>query len=179
MGMEKLGKPLPELTEREIKNFWNNVNKDENPYVCWEWKAACQRNGYGVFAVRRGDAPLVRDWPTITMRSHRMAFFLYTGTNPGTLCVLHKCDNRKCCNPRHLFIGTKDDNNRDMREKGRAHVLAKGQDSWKARLTEKQVLEIRELRGTILTHRQIAKIYDVAPTTISAILNRQSWKYLH
>ena len=83
--------------------FWSHVDR---PAVgCWEWQGnRDDRGGYGVVG-RKGKA-------------HRMAYTITFG-DPGTLLVLHRCDNKACCNPRHLFLGSMRANLLDAYAKGR------------------------------------------------------------
>ena len=77
--------------------------------ACWIWRAArhCEF-GYGVLAVNR-----------VSKRAHRLSWEEYRGPIPTGMCVLHSCDNPMCINPGHLFLGTRQDNIRDMVNKGR------------------------------------------------------------
>jgi len=88
------------------------------------------------------------------------------------ICVCHKCDNTICCNPSHLFLGTNKDNSVDASRKGR---LQRGERHTGSKLTEKQVLEIYKMKGTLKT---IANKYKVNPHTIFDIKNRKTWKWL-
>jgi len=88
--------------------FESKYVKDEKT-ECWEWIAGKFDSGYGAF---QDEGKLVG--------AHRASYALYTTHIPEDLCVLHRCDNRSCVNPSHLFLGTRKDNHDDMVSKGRA-----------------------------------------------------------
>jgi len=79
------------------------------PNGCIEWRGVASNKGYGVLKIGT----------TGRTQAHRAAWELNFGPVPAGLCVLHRCDNPLCFNPKHLFLGTKGDNNRDCRAKGR------------------------------------------------------------
>lgn len=93
---------MPNLVSR----FWAKVVKTNE---CWEWCAAFHGSGYGIFGIGG----------TKIQRAHRFSWELSYGKIPEGLFVLHKCDNRKCVRPEHLFLGTNLDNVRDMIAKRR------------------------------------------------------------
>jgi hypothetical protein len=86
----------------------------------------------------------------------------------------HSCGNRHCVNPNHLRWGTKADNIADMFTHG---TVYRGTKHFRARLTETDVLKIRELAAT-KNQTEIAEMYSVAPSTVAAIIFRRSWKHL-
>lgn len=94
------------LSER----LWEKVDVGR-PDECWPWRGSKKR-GYGRIRGEGGRQ-------SRTLFAHRVVWQLEYGPIPFGLCVLHSCDNPPCCNPGHLFLGTNDDNLRDMRSKGR------------------------------------------------------------
>lgn len=105
--------------------------------------------------------------------AHRVAYEREFGPIPQGMCVLHKCDNTLCCNPRHLFLGTHADNMADMAGKGRTRKCGdpkpRGEDSPKAKLTDAQVCSIRAQRDRGETTIAISAAYGVSPSYISRI----------
>ena len=104
--------------------------------------------------------------------AHRWAWTLMHGPIPDGLFVCHHYDNRKCCNPSHLFLGTHDDNMADMVAKGRARAsgyTSRGEANACARLTERQVVEIRRRYGRGIGSQRAAE-YGVTSATISLIV---------
>lgn len=87
--------------------FWSKVEIGSTQ-ECWEWFASLDSSGYGQIGAE-GKLRL----------AHRLAWFLTFGPIPSGVCVLHTCDNPKCCNPYHLRLGTQNDNIQDMMQKGR------------------------------------------------------------
>lgn len=149
------------MTEKDIKRFWSKVDIRSGD-ECWEWKAFRNKYGYGLFN---------------HLPAHRMAYRLGVGSIPDGLCVLHKCDNPPCCNPLHLFLGTRADNNRDKKEKGRA-PSQKGEQNGNAKLTEAEILLIcRVYAIRNFTMRELAIKYKVSEQHIFNIIKHKSWKH--
>ena len=141
------------------ERFWSKVQIG-SPDECWLWTAS-QRNGYGNLGIG-GE----------TMYSHRVAYYLTYGIDPADQLVCHTCDNRLCCNPNHLWLGAYQDNTTDMINKNRQ---AKGQQLPQTKLTEEQVLAIRE---DVRTQRVIANDYEVSQAQVGRIKRRESWGWL-
>jgi len=81
---------------------------------CWNWLLSKDRIGYGRVKIQQGTRDKFR-----MSSAHRYAYELWKGAIPDGLCVLHLCDNRGCCNPDHLWLGTQKENIQDMHKKGR------------------------------------------------------------
>jgi HNH endonuclease len=131
---------------------------------CILYTGYIDQTGYGV-----SQRNLKRD------KAHRWAWIETFGEIPGGLCVLHKCDVRACINPEHLFLGTHADNIADMVSKNRQRG-AKGETAGQAKLTESQVLEIRQSPNSCYA---LARQFGVWPTQISRIKRGVRWKHLN
>lgn len=166
--------PAKYTPEQRINTLWSNINKNGSipahmPHLgkCWEWLAFCDKDGYGKCNFNR-QSKLV----------HRIVWELINGLIPNGLSVLHKCDNPRCCNPEHLFLGTHLDNNRDMVAKGRNNP-SKGEKQRSHKLTELDVIAIRKRYAN--GEKKVSKLaneYGVNRNTIYDVINRKYWNWL-
>lgn len=148
--------------------FWRSVDTTGD---CWLWTRSLSTHGYG------------QQWHNgKLLRSHRIAWLLTHGPIPHGQCVCHTCDNPKCCNPRHLFLGTQRENLRDMVAKGRNHVPPAG--SWigtrnvRAKLTPDAVRAIRADYAAGASLRKLSERFGVAHTAIASVLKRRTWAHV-
>lgn len=146
--------------------FWCKVIRTNN---CWEWMASTDGHfGYGQCKFRG-----------TVQRAHRIAYTITYGEIPEGFCVLHHCDNPRCVNPAHLFLGSIAENNQDMFCKGRASGGSlKGMTNPRAKLSEENVHQIRSLLRGRLTYRAIGNMYGVERQAIKQIARGKYWKHL-
>jgi len=151
-----------EIKERLLKK----VVKQEDEDLCWSWTAMKNEDGYGCHSFA-GESTL----------AHRVSWIVHNGPIPYGLYVLHKCDNRQCVNPKHLFLGTQKENVHDMRAKGRRIWNGnKGMAHPLRVLTVENVLEIRKLHAAGgVTFRALSKQFEVGETQIRRIVRRERW----
>lgn len=142
--------------------FWNNVAVG-SPDECWLWTLGLWKDGYGQTR-----------WDGHAIGAHRLAYTLAVG-DPGELCVLHSCDNPPCCNPAHLFLGTKADNAADRNAKRRQ---SHGSRVPCSKLTEADVLALRAEHAAGSTHRALATKFGLSRGTVSKVIHRQSWSHI-
>lgn len=150
----------PSFEER----FWGKVQRG-GPGECWEWQAGRGNHGYG--ELQRG----ARGQGMAT--SHRVAYELSIGPIPDGLCVMHACDNRVCCNPAHLSLGTLADNNQDMKIKGR---MVCRPPHGPRKLTSEAVSAMRARRASGEKPKALAARFGVTEAMVSAVVTRRSWK---
>jgi hypothetical protein len=149
------------------EKFWGKVSKGPG---CWEWAGGTDGTGYGTLERMINK----KRW---RFQAHRYSWLLHNGPIPGGLLVCHQCDNRRCVNPAHLFLGTAKDNTADMIAKGRSKFgTLTSETARTTRLTADQVLEIRRLRSEGVLLRELAARFGVAIPTISHAANGDTWR---
>lgn len=134
---------------------------------CWEWQGTVTSSGYGRIMIERKRFAV-----------HRLAAHLWLGLEwDSEQFVCHDCDNPRCFNPDHLFIGTALDNMRDMIAKGRATPPYDPRMYTTAKVSEDDVRRIRDLRADGKSLRHIGKQFGVSYETVRWIAARRSWKF--
>lgn len=176
------------LTLKQQRNFWRRVDASGGSDACWPWLSSTSKSGYGRYVGGSDE-----------LRAHRVAYSLTYGPIPHhdygmAICVCHRCDNRICCNPSHLFLGTNADNTSDMIKKGRMNPpsgdrhharrrpdkLARGERHGGTRLKWADVNFIRSLHASGgITHDELALMFNVCRPAITNILNHKTWKVEH
>jgi hypothetical protein len=141
--------------------FWAKVDKSGGQGACWNWIASRKPRGYGQF-----------HYQGKMNRAHRLAWILTNG-EPGKLEVCHSCDNKLCCNPAHLWLGTHQDNMADCKAKDR-HCRG---DRGRAKLTEEQAREVLRLKGKA-NAGDLADKYGVGNGAIQAIWRGDAWMHI-
>lgn len=161
----KILEHVPSLEER----FWSKVNKSNG---CWNWTAWKDPHGYGRFLIKRYDHVF----------AHRMAWALSRGTTElphSSQLVCHHCDNPSCVRPEHLFLGTNADNMADKVRKGRNRTgNSVGESNGHAKLTEKDVVELRALYSRKTPVREIAEQFGVSKAHVYQIVTGVSWAHV-
>lgn len=131
------------------------------PNGCLIWMGAVEAKGYGRFF-----------YEGKSRKAHRVAWQLDKGPIPAETLVCHRCDNPACVNIDHLFLGTNDDNLKDMAAKGRSLI---GEVNRNSKLTETEVSEIRASRQSTF---DLAKRFGMSRQHIGAIRNGSAWKHV-
>lgn len=159
--------------------FFRLVNKTDS---CWLWNGSKKSSGYGCFSFNGK-----------RVRAHRWAYEHFIGHIPEGLLVCHSCDVPACVNPEHLWVGTNGDNHKDMCRKRRhaRHAISKsnkntsgpkgtprGSRHGRARLTESDVLSIRDKLKNGSTLSSVAKLYGMNLASIFLIKHRKTWTHI-
>lgn len=153
---------MSKYSTKQLIRFWSKV-KIADTNECWEWQASKNKDGYGQVTINYK-----------VYRAHRVSWELFNGEMPPDMEVMHKCDNPCCVNPKHLILGTHQENMTDHMNKGR-HRSVTGTKHWKCKLTTDQVKYIRsrwESGG--ITKSQLGREVGVSHVQIIRIINGKS-----
>lgn len=108
---------------------------------------------------------------------HRISWIIHNGQIPEEMCVCHHCDNRKCVNPKHLWLGTVKQNIEDRDRKGRGKD-SRGEGNSAAVFQEFQVVRVRQLFDEGMSRKAIASIYKMPQGRINKVISRSTWKHI-
>lgn len=152
--------------------LWSKVDK-RSDNECWNWLGYKKEDGYG------------RTWINdVGYYAHRV---IYNLVHPNVITLnapksssdmgflLHTCDNPSCCNPKHLFVGTHLDNMRDKMAKGRSPDFG-GDKGPRCKLSMSQAKEIRELRKSGISAKELAVKFNISLSSIKTLLRGKSYK---
>lgn len=153
--------PAKKLTEKQQRlSFWLRVDMPDL-FACWEWKSHRSATNYGVLRIGS------ENW-----RAHRLAWVYSVGSIPDGDCVLHKCDNRACVNPAHLFLGDHSLNMADCSSKGR---VCHGEDHPNSKLVDSDIEKIVKLVTSGAKRIDVANQFGVSKSRIGDIVTGKSW----
>lgn len=170
------------------QRLWSWIDRSGGPAACWEWTGHVNRGGYGTLGRGRRDEKDVL--------AHRAAYEVTIGPIPAGLFVCHSCDNRRCCNPAHLFLGTNTDNMRDAERKGRVknaamvgklHVIPRGDNHWSRKpgapkatgdkTKPRLAAFVSEIRASSEPTAILAQRYQTSPNSIRAIRSYRAYAH--
>jgi hypothetical protein len=138
----------------DINKFWSKVDK-RSTNECWNWAAGKYGNGYGKIKING-----------FSCLAHRVSYELFNGEIIDNLNVLHKCDNKLCVNPNHLYLGTQSQNNIDMYNRNRQD------NSWhKSRFKDGEIWLMSKLFNAGISQYKISKMFKCIPATAWRLAN--------
>jgi hypothetical protein len=163
-----------ELETMHIKEAHDKIMQLFNKDECIEYKGVVTKNGYGRICIKG-----------IRIQAHVLSYILHHGSVPRTKYVLHKCDNRLCINPDHLFLGSKADNVKDMVNKGRAWWQRPFEEmpenmkrliKKRRKLSSQQIKELKEMHSNGISQRSLSRYFNVGQPVIKDILDGRTYK---
>lgn len=147
--------------EMEAVQFWDRVQKTDG---CWLWTGAKAWTGYGTFSGAQHSK----------RSAHRYSWFFTHGVMPPrNIDVCHRCDNRLCVRPDHLFLGTRRDNMQDAVAKGK---VKSGERHYRAKLTQEQADHIRQFKAQGISTTDLVFMFGVSQATVSLVCRGERWK---
>lgn len=169
MELKRINITLSDLSSGDVSRFWRKVEKSEG---CWKWIGNGFTNGYGQFFVRVGGVGR-------TMLAHRVSFLVNGGEFSDLKpCILHRCDNRICVNPHHLFQGTKSENTQDMLKKGRSNY-SNGINRPMHKVNDDAVREMRRMYSDGgITTKELGFKFSLSCSHVSKIIRGKKWRHV-
>ena len=140
------------------------INNDWQDTPCWEFWGYIKENGYGRVTINGRQ-----------LYPHRVSYESFIGSIPKGMDVCHRCDNRKCMNPVHLFVGSRQDNMVDAKIKGR---IQRGESRYNSVLNESLVISARKRNELGEKIVDIAKDIGVGKTTLGNAIRRKTWRHV-
>lgn len=163
------------IVNNPIDSFCEKWERDHNT-GCWNWISKAKRKHYGSFCSTALGSEHIG--------AHRASWLIFRCDEPiGDKYVLHKCDNKLCVNPSHLFLGTQSENMQDMMKKGRKGNRGKkwarhGVENKKAKLNDDKVREMRLLHSQGWNGPKLAERFGVHPSVAWDVVKRKTWKHV-
>lgn len=181
---------LAHLSDQDVERFWSKVDRSGGPGACWPWIGGAMMHGYGRIRIN-GE----------TYSSNIVALTIKLGAVPEGMCALHNCpgaDNRACCNPSHLYAGTKADNVRDMIAKGaaRMNIHPRGENHWTkrrpeltgklprgerqhcAKINDDIARSIRDRVNRGESQKSVAQSLGLSPTLVNRVVLGKTWRHV-
>lgn len=157
LTLEGLLRDMPARYRRDwAQRFWARVDIGDGEENCWLWTGATTDSRYGIVSVNRQ-----------LIRAHRLSYLIVHGSIVASKYCLHRCDEPRCVNPRHLTLGNARDNVRDMVQKGRGS---------NRKLNADIVRAIRAQHAAGVSFRELAIRHSVAASTVFAVTSRRTWR---
>lgn len=153
-----------DISYTDMARFWDRVNVKFTGNGCWEWDGFIDPNGYARFKTIESHKRYL---------AHRLSYALAFGETPKGMHICHKCDNRKCVRPDHLFVGTAKDNIHDMIGKKRHSY---GEKNPGAKLDEDKVRDILSSNASLM---DMSNQYNVSKKLILNVKQRKAWKHVN
>lgn len=187
----------PQFTPKDIARIESYIDKAA---TCFAWTGHVDEHGYGYITLK------CRDGKFRSLRAPRVLWELTNGPIPDGQYICHHCDNPNCVRPDHLFLGSHEDNMRDMREKGRAATgdrngksvhpesilrgdahpnrqhpekLAHGERHHMAKMTAEKVRAMRQLHAEGVSTAELVRMFGIAKPTVHQILAGRTWRHVH
>jgi hypothetical protein len=161
MQERRAGRLVPFAKESPQQFIKNRSKILENG--CWEWQLS-KFNGYGRTVINK------KSWP-----AHAYSYSVFVGDIPQNKQINHKCHNRSCVNPEHLYAGTQQENVRDMDAAGRRNQ-ARGSRGGNSKITEDIAKKVFNHDGIAII---IAEKYGISISLVYAIKKKQIWRHIH
>ena len=162
-----------EIDTATIARFWQKVkmpNTNQNvEKECWEWIGGKTGEGYGQFGLNR-----------VMTGAHKISYVLEHGQIEEGLGVLHKCNNRSCVNPHHLYTGTAKDNGYDLQKRIESGDLSinQGENHPRSKLSRNDILSIRRLIKSKVPPKEISALFGISKCHVYSIKNRRAWSHI-